>query len=246
VLVTGAVVDFSELEVRDTQPEADGEFGYGVMVQFDIGDVDNPVPVDGSARIARSVIDGSFSAGLFAYASALELDGLLVRNSHGIFLQSVDASTIGGGVRSSTARIRGMVAQDVKQIAVFVGGSEADIEGLTVRTVMASTASGAFGDALTAYGAATVNVRRSLLSGGARAGVASFGATVNLEAVRLECNLFPLNAERLDERLGTVEDRGQNSCRCQGQVDICQVVSSRLEPPELLRVPPPARLDPAM
>ena len=66
----------------------------------------------------------------------------------------------------------------------------------------------------------------------ARAGVAVFGASVDVGTSLFECNLIHLDRENIDEMVGTFTDLGLNTCGCNGEQVACAAVSSSLVPPE--------------
>jgi len=92
---------------------------------------------------------------------------------------------------------------------------------------------GTFGDGIDVWSEAapaSLTLTSSLIEGATRAGVASFGSTVSIADTVLECDQIVLDGEGDYD----FDDRGGNTCRCDGTTEACKVLSSMLVPP-----PPP-------
>jgi hypothetical protein len=85
-----------------------------------------------------------------------------------------------------------------------------------------------YGDGVVGEGAAAVlTLRGSAVGENARAGAATFGATIELEASALSCNAFDLAGEDAF----TLADLGGNACGCPLAPDGCKAQSASLTPP---------------
>jgi hypothetical protein len=130
-------------------------------------------------------------------------------------------------------------------LGVLVMGSDATIENTVVRDTMADPEVG-FGDGVLVVSApwqpadlpTTAQLRNCRVEGSARAGIASFGATVTLERVTLDCNAIHLNGEEqyaapveVISRPFSFVDQGGNACGCEQQAAECTVMSSGLQAP---------------
>jgi hypothetical protein len=64
-----------------------------------------------------------------------------------------------------------------------------------------------------------------------RAGIANFGAVVDLAGTTLQCNGFDLAGEDYEGSPSVVHDLGGNACGCPEATGACEMVSADLDPP---------------
>jgi hypothetical protein len=77
-------------------------------------------------------------------------------------------------------------------------------------------------------------VRGVLIEDNVRAGIANFGATLELGESVLRCHDFDLDGEVVAEKQFVFHNLGGNVCGCPEATDTCKLVSAALEPPEAL------------
>lgn len=82
------------------------------------------------------------------------------------------------------------------------------------------------------YEVATASMRRCVVANSQRAGVATFGGTIELADTRLECNTLDLDGEQFQGGGFLFTDLGGNRCGCAGEHHECQVVTTLLQPPD--------------
>ena len=101
---------------------------------------------------------------------------------------------------------------------------------------------GAFGDGILVQTypgepRATATVDRSRIERSARAGIANFGADIQLGDTTLECNPIDLDGEPSGSSSYAYVDAAHNACGCESERGSCTILSEGLTPPEPL--PPP-------
>lgn len=176
----GAEVFLHGLRVEGTQPDENGDYGYGVLATD-----------DGSIIVCKSAVTGSALAGVLVSGAHAEIEFSEISGNHGR-----------GGVRlqeaASEVKITGTVLDGNDEAGIGVYGSDVLVEDCTVRGTVA-TGDANIGDGLVVtrlkddggmfFGAAKATVIGStfadnarlglLFSGGAEGGVASTTISAN-------------------------------------------------------------------
>ncbi len=206
----------------------DGLYGRGITCEpsFATG-------TRGQIDITASLVDGNQEAGVAIFACDADIDATIVRNTRprsadstrgrGINVQSVDS-----GERGQVWIGNSVVAQN-HGIGILAFESDVTVDHSLVRHT-APLPDGRFGDGLLAMHDATLGIANTVIVSNARAGIANFGSTVQLQQARFECNPIQLNGEQMDLPF-LFSDAGGNTCGCAQQVGDCQVQSTQLEPP---------------
>ncbi|MBW2454573.1 MAG: hypothetical protein JRI68_08685 [Deltaproteobacteria bacterium] len=227
LLVEGSVV-------RNTEPQlSDGIAGRGISVQFGVGQ-----PCDATVRY--SLVEANVESGIFASGSQLVVDSTVVQDtssatsgSHGwgVGLQGVtqlESPTTGTITKSLFARNAG-AGVGVITATVTIDGS------LFVDTQ--PDQNGLLGDGLVVMSMqepAEGTVTGSRIESSARAGIASFGATLALGTTAIDCAAIELNGDDFGGFTFLFDDLGENFCGCGDTTDACKVLSTSLVPPEPL------------
>jgi len=229
VYVSGSTLTVERTVVRDTA-------GRG----FDIND-DPTIHARANVEIQSSVVERSVEMGLFVGGADLGVESSVVRDTRifgqklgrGINLQMDPVS----GERSA-ATVKTSLIERSADIGICVMSSDAVVEDTLVRETK-TVVETQYGDGISAVGDladATLTLTRCRSETSTRAGVASFGATISIEATRLECNVLDLNGE-IFLQSGTTNvpptfhDLGGNACGCDGNDVPCEVKGVNLNAP---------------
>jgi hypothetical protein len=140
-----------------------------------------------------------------------------------------------GTLGPTSASVKGSLVERSHDIGLYVGGSDLVVEGTVVRDTLPRLSDGFFGDGLDVFGEealASATITGGLVANSARAGLASFGASVSLGSTRIQCAGYELEGEPLEGQDFVFEDLGGNGCGCPTADDVCVVQSAWLEPPE--------------
>jgi hypothetical protein len=211
--------------VRDVAAAADGREGAGLVATDALG-----APAQLACTGCR--VEGVVTAAAFAEASAMVLDGVLVKT-----VRSDGESRFGRGVvgqRGATVTVTNSRIEGVQEAGVHLVESTGTLDALTIAGVAPAQTDGLFGDGIiVALGSAPISVTGSRIENVARAAIGSFGSTVELGDNDLRCNPLPLNVEAFGGVDTTLVDLGGNLCGCD-QPAVCKAVSTGLAPPEAL------------
>lgn len=234
IQTAGADLEIDTSVVRDTNPQAsDGFAGRGVNVQLQYGE-------PGSALVRDSVIASSAEVGTFASSSSMLVEHTLVRGTAtapdgsagwGIGFQG---SVVGGIV--ATGRVTGCWIDQNHGAGIGATTAELDVAG-TLVTGTLPQGGDLLGDGMMflSDGIQTrANVTASRIEGNARAGVASFGAVVEIGSTALECNTIDIAAEPFAAFSSAFDDLGANHCGCGAAAEPCRSQSVNLQPPPSL------------
>jgi hypothetical protein len=229
--------------IRDTAPATDSRFGRGITIEAD-EEKGGPSVV----TLIGSVIERSHDIGLFLSASDLLMQATVVRDVYPSALsqeygRGVQLQDHGSIPRRSTTTIEDSLVERCHDAAIVVGNSDLILTGTLLRQVQARASDGLFGDGLDAvrlvpgqiFGGgepyANIEISRSHIDQAARAALASFGAQVSIEAIRLSCSQIAMNGESQDGVDAAFVDGGENLCGCGTDQEPCKALSSMLEPP---------------
>lgn len=219
---------------RGNLPEPkDQFFGRGFNIQYD------PRPAQPShAVVLGSIAADNHDIGLFVAGSEVHVEGLLVQRTR----SRARDQTAGRGINiqesddrvRSLVRLSGSVVEDSFDLGVMISGSDVTVESTVVRNSAPRASDNLYGDGISVIpelAPATLQLSHSLLSGCARAGLASFGSATRLRGNRLACNAFDIDAEPYGASPPELTDEGGNLCGCD-QGGECTAVSASLAPPE--------------
>ena len=135
----------------------------------------------------------------------------------------------------SSATIRGCAIDGNRDVGLAVVSSDVVVEHTVVRDTLPNLVSDAFGDGVIAMsesaGPASVTLQQSVVSGSARAGLASFGASMQLQQSELRCNTIQLTAQDYQAASYQFEDQAGNQCGCGEVFADCKLIAADLEPP---------------
>lgn len=213
VIIIGADVSIERVEVRDTQPDADGDRGRGISAQRGcVTDACSPSLV----QVRRSVISDNHDVGVRTSASELRLVDSVVRRTKsrpmdeggGAGVVAVPACTTSAATDCDftsppRVEITGSVVSSNRELGIFVTDGEATIERTVVRDTFASVASGQAagiqaqvfcpegGDGLQCDPAqlAALSLSQSLVERSEGAAIISTGAEITLDATVLRNTL---------------------------------------------------------
>jgi hypothetical protein len=243
LLVFGSTVTVDSTLIRDTLPsEASQRFGRAIDVEEDYENGNHAV-----MTVTRSVFERSHDLAVFVAGSELTLEDSVIRDTapegasghFGRALQVQDRPGLGRRGRASVART---VLERCHDAGLVVTNADATLVDTIVRDVAPRAADGGFGDGVAAWRVeditddqapfATLALDGVRIERSARAGVASFGASVTMRSSLLACHPVLLDGERAGEVDASFEDGGGNRCGCDEQEEPCKVLSSSLAPPE--------------
>lgn len=184
-----------------------------------------------TVSLTEAVFEDNPVAGVRVIDADADLAGILVRRSLGYGVLAQRSSV---GLRSSRV-------EDNRVSAVFLLESQGELDQVSLEATTPDPAFGGGGDGLTIQSTsaapAGASVGRSRITQSARAGISSFGATVQLSEVELRCNAIDLNGE---SEYGSVVSQpfsfvelGEVDCGCEGAEQACLVQSAKLAPPTL-------------
>jgi hypothetical protein len=117
---------------------------------------------------------------------------------------------------------------------ISIISSDAVLEGVQVASTMLQSAL-QLGDgvSVTAVGQpASAILTRARITNNARAGIASFGASVSLGVSIVSCNAIDLNGEAFMGFEAAFTNLGGNGCGCEQSMGDCHLQGSTLAPPE--------------
>jgi hypothetical protein len=234
VIIAGAEATIEGSVIRSIAQAPGDDGGYGISLQY------APNTEERSQGTIRwSVIEESHGVGVLVSAADATIEGTLVQN-----VQSEASGIDGLGIcvqyseellLPSSATIRSSTVESCRETGIMVIGAQAHIEGVQVRDT-ASDGLGAFGDGIAVathpYWPASVAVVDSQVTHNDRAGIASFGAEIQLGRTVVNCNSIDLDGERNNGSEFTFEDAGGNACGCADATWACRVLSSNLQAPD--------------
>ncbi|MFT3769597.1 MAG: right-handed parallel beta-helix repeat-containing protein [Minicystis sp.] len=236
IAIMGADVRIVSAVVRDTLPAADGEFGYGVVVQVDpdTGERGN------LQKMHASLLEQNHGAGILVTDADADIDACVVRD------------TLASGARLSGRgiQIQNDLTMGAPPIAsIHATSIERSVEaGLMISTAEDVTISetlicetrfnrdGNFGDGVSVVsgsGPTAAHINSSWLVGNAGAGVSAYGVVMDLRDTELICNGYDLRSQDwagLTASFGSVRENG-NTCGCPGAADDCSIKPGDLAPP---------------
>lgn len=212
--------------VRDTMfPPAGLGSARGISLGF------RPEAPDERSVVAvrGSIIERHPDLGIVSQNSAIELDGVLVRDA-----LPNEAGTCGiVGDLSSTAMIRSSRVERYAGCGILIDGSDATIEA-TLVTDTQPRSDGTFGDGMVFDvhdRGASASVLGSRVENSSRAGMANFNSSVSMGNTHFECNTIALNGESSGDQSDEWHDLTGNLCGCAGAYSACKVISTALEAP---------------
>lgn len=253
VFSSGAAVSLDATVVADTQPRLDQAGGRGVSIQTPcLAGAPGMLVCNDTIRpqldLLRSLVDRSHDIGVFVSGGDAAVEATVVRATQarvsdqlagrGLNLQASCTPGPVGALCNEDAPAIGTVTTsliaDSRSLAVFAGGAAVDVTRSAIRRTSPRLADGVFGDGVTylTLGAqASGRLEDVTVEDSARAGVASFGASVQLRAATIRCAPFPLTTEDLGGQTSVIEDLGDNRCGCPDATESCKSISAGLEPP---------------
>ena len=240
ILVFGSTVEVDSTLIRDTLPApANQLFGRAIDVEDDYENGNHAV-----MTVRSSVIERSHDIAIFVAGSELIMEDTVVRDTaaqvgdqhFGRALHVRDRPGLG---RRGKATVLRSLLERCLDAGIVVTNADATLQSSIVRDVSARAVDGQYGDGVAAWRLeemtddpnphASVTIEGSRIERSARAGIASFGATVSLTSSVLSCHPISLNGERDDDVDFTFDDRGSNLCGCDDAETSCKVLSSSLE-----------------
>jgi hypothetical protein len=243
-----AVIDGSV--VRDTLPQAsDQDLGRGIVVQPVCGETCDPT-TRATAAIARSLVARNHEFGVYVSGSDAALDASAVRatlprafdqtRGRGLSIQALCEVESGAVLCTNpsggaTMSVTGSLIEENHDYGIVAMGSDVTIDGSVVRDTQAQPADGLFGDGIGILGVPVLGGRatltRTLVEDSARAGIANFGALVELGATRVICATIDVTGETVANTEAVFDDGGDNLCGCPEADMTCKVVNAGLQPP---------------
>ena len=234
VSVRGSDVEIDASAIRDTLPDELGTAGRALQIDGSLDGLQQA-----AVEVRSSLLERNQESAVVVAGSTALLESVLVRDT----LSQAAGQTYGRGVtvqfqsdvdQRSSATLRGCVLADSRDIGLAVVSSDVVVEHTVVRDTLPNLAFGAFGDGVIAMseyaGPASVSLMQSLVSGSARAGLASFGASMQLQQSELRCNTIQLTAQEYQAAPYQFDDHGGNHCGCGEVQEGCTLIAADLEP----------------
>jgi hypothetical protein len=243
IYVMGSDVVVEASVVRGTLPLANGTMGRGIGVSpLCIGAMCDP-SVRADVVVQGSVVEQNHDIGVAVFTSDVLVESTVVRDTQ----REVATGGMGRGITvqliciasgcyelPAAVTIRGSLVEQNRDVGIFVGGSDARVESTVVRDTRARESDSLFGDGVAAmeWGAPTsVTLTDARIEESARAGVASFGASVTLARTAIACAALDLDGEPFEGNNVEFADQGDNVCGCPQALNACKLVSTELDPP---------------
>ncbi|RLB61476.1 MAG: hypothetical protein DRI90_11295 [Deltaproteobacteria bacterium] len=232
--IMGAGTSFSveRTSVRDLAGvTADGVGGMGIAVQDQLSEFPR-----GVLSLQASTIVRARTAGVAVFGSDVAIGSTIVR--HMLPTERPIGTALYVVASMTGRRSAGTVDRTSIQGAVLTGLRASDSDVVVTATAIDGVASvgDQFGDGICSESVdmtSSVEIRDTVISRSARAGISSFAGDVQMAGVRLNCNPIQLNSEPGATGLG-FHDEGDNWCGCDHAAGTCQILSSSLEPPPML------------
>jgi len=231
VHVSGSTASLEGVLVRDTQPSSEEIRGHGINVEADF-----VTGLTADVTVLNTSVERSHSGGLVVLGSNADIDNTAIHETlprpdsvfgRGIVIQR----SLEVGSRS-TATLRRSLVENSRECGLCVGGADVVVEQTTIRDTASSDLDGQFGDGIDLFEPqSSAIVTKSSIERSARAGLAVFGAHVELGQSQLSCNAIHLNGEANAGAAFSLVDLGGNTCGCETETTSCQVLSSSLAPP---------------
>jgi hypothetical protein len=247
VMVLGAQASIEATSIRDTMPNDDESFGYGLYIGA-TGDINGLSSVRSSATVKASLIERSHVLGAFVYGSTALIESTVVRDTsptlawlsgRGVAIQNEE-----GASERTSAMIRSSLIERSEEMGVSVIGADATIESSLIRDTVAN-AKGEFGDGVVVINLpsseATAHITGLRVEGSARAGLSNFGATVALGSSALTCSAFDIEGGTFADRAFEFENLGGNACGCPAPTESCEALSAGLSAPKPVDIPDPLK-----
>ncbi len=235
VMATAGTTTLERVAIRKIHEAADKRFGNGA-----IAFVDN-VAQRPTLTVKRSLIEQVLEAGVIGFGARLEIDGTVIRGvgpraSVGFFGHGVHFSFDDAHQLASDGFVHGSFITDVLEVGVNVFMSNVEIDTTTISAVSAGS-HGLYGDGVTVssvnneqHHPATVSVRRSKLSGVARAGLSVFEADAAVSGLLSTCNRIDITIETfVGKQQSKLSDEGDNECGCDTLAP-CRAITANIEP----------------
>jgi len=233
MLVAGATATVQGAAIRNTLPNGQGLFGWGVSAQ-----PDPATGVSSTLTLSGSLIDENHVIGVFVGGADATVGGTVVRTTLAGTLElsgrgvQVQYDTVTGAPSSAT--LTGVLVEQSTEAGVAVVDSPASIEGCLVRN-NAPNAVGALGDGVVVFSEtspATATILGTRIEQSTRAAVSSFGAEVTIGGSLFSCQLFDWAGNPSHGFDYSYHDQGGNLCGCPDATDRCRIDSATIEPPD--------------
>jgi hypothetical protein len=237
VVANGIAVIGSDASVRGTLARRtvavdDTARGVGVLVRDALDDA-----ARATAIVQTSLLEDHPAAGVMVAGADATLEGVLVRASaaasaaahgHGVVVHPSPES----GARA-LATLAACAVERARGVGLLVIASDAEVADTTVADTAPRADDGLFGDGVAAVaamqGAPALTLSRCRIERSARAGIASFGASVGLDGAELLCNATALVAAAGTGASFT--GLGTSRCGCDAEVGACQPSEAALDAP---------------
>ncbi|HZO13517.1 MAG TPA: right-handed parallel beta-helix repeat-containing protein [Polyangiaceae bacterium] len=244
LMVFGSDANVETTVVRDTAPQlSDGRYGSGVSIQAAC--YETTCSTRSTTTITSSLVMKNREFGVSAMGSDVTVDRTVVRETvhqelsknfgRGI---NVQIPCLPLGCRSdmpSRVGVFGSLVEQNDDAGLFIGGSDATVSRTLVRATAARALDEQFGDGIVAishHAPASAAIDASRVEDSARAGIASFGASLSLAGTHVKCAAFELEGEPFEGHAFVFEDRGDNRCGCPTIDRACVAVGASLAIPE--------------
>lgn len=222
--------------IRDTLPMlADLSSGDGIVV------TDDPfTSAPSTLYVSGSYIAHNYESGILVNGADTVIHGTTIVDTR----PTEDEGIAGAGIAlqpdlalstATAATVSRSFIKDSASFGIVVAGVDATLSGVVVRSTAGRPKDDGFGDGILVSSSglpASAVIDGVVVHDSQRAGIATFGAAVDLSGTLLECNAVPINAEDFDGATVSLRDHGGNVCSCDGTDQSCAAQSANLAPPE--------------
>jgi len=241
IAIVGSDAVIESTAIRDVGAEpSSGIFGRGISIEPDASTGERS-----NVTLRNCLVERTHEAGIAILGSDADVRSCAILDTRprpgdaqfgrGFLIQeSIEARL------PANVKIAWSVVDQSHNVGISVVSAQLVLEHSVVSNTLPTFELLDFGDGVASqslYGfnfETKVSIDSSIVEQSARAGLAAFGADIDLSRSLLRCNAIQLNHERSAGTDGRIMDGGGNTCSCDGVTTPCKALSSELSPPEAL------------
>ncbi|WP_437604199.1 right-handed parallel beta-helix repeat-containing protein [Sorangium sp. So ce590] len=241
VLIDGSSALVQRTIVRETQRAPDGKLGRGIAVQND-----GEAAQRANATISDCIVERNHETGIFVAGSEVTIEGTVVSDT-----KPRSDFTAGDGIvvqyglqygpvpelRGDATILRSTVERNTR-VGIAVIGSDAVIEGSSVRETRMEPLSKDYGDGIVVvseFNRASARIYDCRIVANDGVGVSAFGSDVWVDSTRILCNCVDLNAvAHLEQSYHFPLNASMTCLSCTDEPRKCDNGSYEKQPPRML------------
>lgn len=235
VAVTAGNTTLERVAIRKIKESPEKRFGMGAVAYVD------SVAHRPTLTMRRTLIEDVLEAGAITFGARLEIESTAIRRvgpreSVGFFGHGVHFSYDSEHELAADGFVRGSEITKVLEAGINVFMSNVDVDTTTIKEVSAGSHE-LYGDGVTVasvnfdvHHPASVSVRRSHISGVARAAISVFEADAVVAGLLSRCNRIDIAMETVvGKQESKLRDEGENFCGCDAFVP-CRATTANVTP----------------